>query len=179
MTRRDTAKGKSFGCEKWMDFIRLRSTLTRAQGDPLFRISLSYSAVIIYLIQYVVCQGKCRVNMRLPSHCLVSLSTNAFSKRQMFGQSKGTHLVKAFDLSRIWLENNHRKNRYHDQGVSQLLQRKKMSISALVGRFKLKIIFDPCKQPAGGSTSIRGSLMRASSSASHLYSLLQDLHDAM
>jgi hypothetical protein len=46
----------------------LRIALTRAQDDPVFRISLSYSAVIIYFIQYVVCQEKCIAVLEIASH---------------------------------------------------------------------------------------------------------------
>jgi len=54
----------------WMVIIRLGSALTRAQDDPVFQISLSYGAVIIYLIQYVVCQEKCSAVLQFTSHLL-------------------------------------------------------------------------------------------------------------
>jgi hypothetical protein len=43
----------------WL-IIRLGSSSGQSPGCPVFRISLSYSAVIIYLTLYVVCQGKTR-----------------------------------------------------------------------------------------------------------------------
>ena len=54
----------------WMVIIRLGSALIRAQDDPVFRISLSYSAVIIYLIQHVVCQEKYSAVLQFTSHLL-------------------------------------------------------------------------------------------------------------
>gem|GEM_PF-3726917 len=44
------------------------SALARAREHPAFRFSLSCSAVIIYLIQYVVCQGKYNVILQCNSH---------------------------------------------------------------------------------------------------------------
>ena len=58
MKRCDTAKWKAFRFKKWLAIVRLGSALTRAQDDPVFRISVSFSAVNIYLIQYVVCHIK-------------------------------------------------------------------------------------------------------------------------
>jgi hypothetical protein len=50
--------------QKWMVITRLGLALARAQGHPIFRISLSFCADIIYLIQYVVCQGKLTPRLR-------------------------------------------------------------------------------------------------------------------
>jgi len=43
-----------------MVITRLGLALARAKDHPVFRISLSFSADTIYLIQYVVCQAKYR-----------------------------------------------------------------------------------------------------------------------
>ena len=53
---------------KWMVNYRPGSALTRAEDDPVLRISLSFSAVTIYLIQYVVCQEKCSSVSQATSH---------------------------------------------------------------------------------------------------------------
>ena len=66
----------------WMVIIRLGSALTRAQDDPVFQFSLSYSAVIIYLIQYVVCQEKYSAVLQFTSHLLqIQISPIFFMKK--------------------------------------------------------------------------------------------------
>jgi hypothetical protein len=102
----------------WMVIIRLGSALTRAQDDPVFQFSLSYSAVIIYLIQYVVCQEKYRANWQFTSHLLqIQISPffyekngiNRIKKASTVGPQKIVKEKSGIRIHRIGSKNQNRK----------------------------------------------------------------------
>jgi hypothetical protein len=82
-----------------MVIIRLGSALTRAQDDPLFRISLSYGAVIIYLIQYVVCQEKYGAVLQFTSHLLQIQISPFFYEKNGINRIKKASTVGTYAIT--------------------------------------------------------------------------------